>query len=141
MGRGDVLRSFGTKRKWNESSSPHCNLHSPRFVQLGWKFRSRSPAAPRVVFQFRSPSLEKHRFVRWNAWTIEALEFPSFSCFSYSIGHDSISMYRFTRVKEFTRNEPFEQSSHFNWFVTIFVWLIESNHIIPPLNSIVKTLD
>lgn len=99
MGRGDVLRSFGTKRKWNESSSPHCNLHSPRFVQLGWKFRSRSPAAPRVVFQFRSPSLEKHRFVRWNAWTIEALEFPSFSCFSYSIGHDSISMYRFTRSK------------------------------------------
>lgn len=64
--RGDVFRSFGTKRKWNESSSPHCNLHSPRFVQLDWKFRSRSPAAPRAVFQFRSPSLErKHRFVRF----------------------------------------------------------------------------
>lgn len=45
------FRSFGTKRKWNESSSPHCKLRSPRFVQLGCEFRSRSPAVSLVAFQ------------------------------------------------------------------------------------------
>lgn len=53
---------FAAERKWDESSLPYCNLRSPRFVQLDWKFRSRLPAAQRqIVFQFRCFQRRKTR--------------------------------------------------------------------------------
>lgn len=58
---------FAAERKWDESSLPYCNLRSPRFVQLNWKFRSRLPAAQRqIVFQFKRFQRRKTR--KWESW-------------------------------------------------------------------------